>query len=242
MASTASETYPLANSQPYNFLNLDLYAQDTWKLTRTLTWTFGIRDTYNLNPLYPHDAVARLAGLFDAISHDANQPLSQAIRTGQSAIFASTPVAILQPRTALAWQFAPHTVLRTGFGLFSDLLPGSVVDLVGTNPPYSKTFQGGLPAPWEEPRLRRAFRERCGRNRGGESAFHFGLRERRAFLRLAPGESSLLPSADFDDRGPRWQAPRSLFHAVELHRGTPNRQLRESASAIRGHARGQSAL
>jgi hypothetical protein len=28
--------------------------------------------------------------------------------------------------------------------LFSDILPGSVVDLVGVNPPYSKTFQGGL--------------------------------------------------------------------------------------------------
>ena len=35
-------------------------------------------------------------------------------------------------------------MLRSGFGLFSDLLPGSVADLVGTNPPYSKTFQGGL--------------------------------------------------------------------------------------------------
>src|ERR1035441_6333273 len=31
-----------------------------------------------------------------------------------------TPTAILQPRTAIAWQFAPQTVLRTGFGLFSD--------------------------------------------------------------------------------------------------------------------------
>ena len=59
-------------------------------------------------------------------------------------IFASTPLALLQPRTAIAWQLTPKTVLRTGFGLFSDLLPGSVVDLVGTNPPYSKTFQGGL--------------------------------------------------------------------------------------------------
>ena len=35
-------------------------------------------------------------------------------------------------------------MLRSGFGPFSDLLPGSVVDLVGTNPPNSKTFQGGL--------------------------------------------------------------------------------------------------
>jgi hypothetical protein len=144
VASTASETFPLADSQPYNFLNLDFYAQDTWKVTRTLTWTLGIRDTYNSNPVNPHNALARLAGSFGSISHDVNQPLSQVIRTQQGTIFAATPTAILQPRTAIAWQVAPHTVLRMGFGLFSDLLPGSVVDLVGTNPPYSKTFQGGL--------------------------------------------------------------------------------------------------
>jgi hypothetical protein len=144
VASTATETFPLANSQPYNFLNLDFYAQDTWKLTRKLTWTFGIRDTYNSNPLNPHNAVARLDGSFDSISHDLNQPLNQVIQTHLGNIFAATPAAILQPRTAIAWQIAPHTVLRTGFGLFSDLLPGSVVDPVGMNPPYSKTFEGGL--------------------------------------------------------------------------------------------------
>jgi hypothetical protein len=144
VASTTSETFPLADSQPFHFLNLDFYAQDTWKVTRTLTWTYGLRDTYNSNPLNPHDAVARLAGSFASISHDVNQPLNQAIQTGQSTLFAATPVAILQPRTALAWQMAPNTVLRTGFGLFSDILPGSVADLVGTNPPYSNTFEGGL--------------------------------------------------------------------------------------------------
>src|SRR6202453_684618 len=144
VASTASETFPLADSQPYNFLNLDFYAQDTWKITHTFTWTFGIRDTYNSNPLNPHDAVARLEGSFASISHDVNQPLDAVIQTHLSNVFAATPLAILQPRTAIAWQIAPHTVLRTGFGLFSDLLPGSVVDLVGVNPPYSNTFQGGL--------------------------------------------------------------------------------------------------
>jgi hypothetical protein len=144
VASTASETFPQANSQPYNFLNVDVYAQDTWKVTKTLTWTFGIRATHNSNPVNPHDAVARLRGSWDAISHDVNQPLNQAIETHLGNIFASTPLAILQPRTAIAWQAASKTILRTGFGLFSDILPGSVADLVGVNPPYSKTFQGGL--------------------------------------------------------------------------------------------------
>ncbi|MGO9650081.1 MAG: carboxypeptidase regulatory-like domain-containing protein [Terriglobales bacterium] len=144
VASTATKTFPLTANEPYNFLNLDLYAQDSWKVTRTLTWTFGLRDTYNSNPLNPHDQVARLRGAFDSISHDVNQPPSAAIQTHLGNLFSSSPIAILQPRMAIAWQFEPHSVLRTGFGIFSDILPGSVADLIGANPPYVQTFRGGL--------------------------------------------------------------------------------------------------
>ncbi|MFZ1141908.1 MAG: carboxypeptidase regulatory-like domain-containing protein [Candidatus Sulfotelmatobacter sp.] len=144
VASTATKTFPTNQNEPFNFLNLDLYAQDTWKVTPKLTWTVGIRDTFNSNPLNPHDQVARLRGSFDSISHDVNQPLNAAIQRHLGNLFSSTPLAILQPRTAIAWQFEPKTVLRTGFGLFSDILPGTVADLVGMNPPYVQTFQGGL--------------------------------------------------------------------------------------------------
>jgi hypothetical protein len=143
-ANTASQTFPSNANEPFRFLNLDLYGQDTWKLTRALTWTIGLRNTFNANPLNPHDEVARLAGSFSSISHDVNQPLNQAIQTHLSSLFSSTPVAILQPRTAMAWQFEPKSVLRAGFGIFSDILPGTVADLIGTNPPYDNTFQGGL--------------------------------------------------------------------------------------------------
>ena len=144
VASTATRTFPVSANEPFNFLNLDLYAQDTWKVTGKLTWTFGIRDSLNSNPLNPHGQIARLHGSFASIPHDVNQPLNAAIQTGLGNVFSSTPLAILQPRTAIAWQFEPNTVLRAGFGIFSDILPGSVADLVGVNPPYVQTFQGGL--------------------------------------------------------------------------------------------------
>src|SRR5208282_5487578 len=123
VANTVSETFPSNANEPFNFLNLDVYAQDTWKVTRTLTWTFGLRDTFNSNPLNPHDQVARLRGSFGS---DVNLPLNAAIQTHLGNLFSSTPVAILQPRTAIAWQFEPKSVLRTGFGIFSDILPGTV--------------------------------------------------------------------------------------------------------------------
>ncbi len=144
VANTASQTFPSNANEPFNFLNLDVYAQDTWKVTRKLTWTFGVRDTYNSNPLNPHEQVGRLRGSFSSIAHDVNQPLNAAIQTHLGNLFSSTPIALLQPRTAIAWQFEPKSVLRTGFGIFSDILPGTVADLVGTNPPYVKTFQGGV--------------------------------------------------------------------------------------------------
>jgi hypothetical protein len=144
VASMATETFPTSANEPFNFLNLDLYAQDTWKVTRKLTWTIGLRDTFNSNPLNPHDHIARLTGAFDSISHDVNQPLSSAIHTALGNVFSATPLAILQPRTAVAWQFAPNSLLRAGCGLFSDILPGTIADVVGTNPPYVQTFEGGL--------------------------------------------------------------------------------------------------
>jgi hypothetical protein len=131
-------------NEPFNFLNLDLYAQDTWRVTQKITWTFGLRDTLNSNPLSPHNEVARLSGSFSSIAHNVNQPLDAAIQTHLNHLFSSTPLAILQPRTAVAWQLEPKAVLRAGFGIFSDILPGSVADLVGVNPPYVETFQGGL--------------------------------------------------------------------------------------------------
>ena len=55
VASTATQTFPSRANEPFRFLNLDLYAQDTWKVTRRVTWTFGVRDAFTSNPLNPHE-------------------------------------------------------------------------------------------------------------------------------------------------------------------------------------------
>src|SRR5260370_1188090 len=91
-----------------------------------------------------NSALEPIPGFFDSVSHDVNQPLNAVIQTGFGNVFSSTPLAIMQPRTAVAWQFEPKSVLRAGFGVFSDILPGTLADVVGVNPPYVKTFQGGL--------------------------------------------------------------------------------------------------
>ena len=243
VASTASETFPSANSQPFNFLNLDFYAEDTWKVTRAFTWTFGIRDTFNSNPTNPHDAVARLAGSFDSISHDVNQPLSQVIQTGRAGIFAATPLAILQPRTAIAWRIAPDTVLRTGFGLFSDLLTGQRGRSGGRE---SSLFEDlpGRPAGdcrWDVDRAgsrQQRHRRDCVR----QPALRLWICPRPAFLRVAIGESEHLPSPDFNDRRSGWHAPRALLYAVELRPGTPNRRDFQLTRSICRHAGGEPAL
>ena len=143
VASTVSKTFPTAANEPFNFLNLDFYAQDTWKLSPSLTWTFGLRDTDNSNPLNPHYQVARLDGSFYSIAHDVNQPLNQVNpdRPGQSSL---RPLRrrFCNPEWHLPGSYSRNTVLRTGFGVFSDILPGSVADLVGNEPAVRADISG----------------------------------------------------------------------------------------------------
>jgi hypothetical protein len=125
VASTATKTFPTSANEPFNFLNLDLYAQDTWKVTKKLTWTFGIRDTLNSNPLNPHQHIARLTGSFNSIPHDVNQPLNAAIQTGLGNVFSSTPSRYCNPEQPSPGSLNPRQccVLALGFSAIYCLAP-----------------------------------------------------------------------------------------------------------------------
>ena len=155
-----------------------------------------------------------------------NQPLNAAIQTGLGNVFS----------LARRWRFCSreprspgsssrNTVLRTGFGLFSDILPGSVVDLVGVESALLEDFPGrACSARWAARRSRREFpTARSMRPSRRISTFNSGFRARPTFLRLALGESGNLPSARRHHRRAGWQTSRALLHAVELRAGASDR-------------------
>ncbi|HWW88551.1 MAG TPA: carboxypeptidase-like regulatory domain-containing protein [Vicinamibacterales bacterium] len=147
-ASTVTRAFPASPVTTFSVSNIDVFAQDAVKITDRMTWTAGLRVAWITNPASTSGGLARLNAPFGEISHDVNQPISQVMSTGQSQVLDARPGAVWQPRTSLAWQATPRTVLRGGFGVFGDLLPaGSLVDALSTNPPFVNTFEGGLLGP-----------------------------------------------------------------------------------------------
>src|SRR5260370_32657275 len=140
-----TQSFPKTNGDRLALVNLDLYAMDTFKATSKLTLTIGLRTAWNSNPVSRHNAFSRLAGSFESISHDVNQPLNQVILSNQEKAFASTPLLQWQPRAALAYEIWPKTLLRAGFGIFASTLEGvQGPQFLSGNPPLNPRFAGGL--------------------------------------------------------------------------------------------------
>jgi len=135
--------FPASEDEPFGLVNLDSYFMDTLKASSKLTLTMGVRASWNSDPKDQRALITRLNGSFYDITHDPNQPLNSVITDGQSFVFQATPKIIWQPRVAFAYRFTPNTVLRGGFGVFSDIFPASLADSMATNPPYDNFFGEG---------------------------------------------------------------------------------------------------
>jgi len=143
-ASTATAGYPATQKERIALGNLDLYAVDTFRASQRLTLMFGLRATWNTDPVNQHGLFARPAGSFLNMEHEISQPLNEAIQTNVRTLFPGTPLLSWQPRASVAYKLSDKMALHAGGGVFNDIIPAQVADLGATNPPYAPVFVGGI--------------------------------------------------------------------------------------------------
>jgi hypothetical protein len=114
LANTVPEAY-LVSRTPSTlvFANWSLFAQDTWKATRTLTITYGLRWEYNAAPSSPNGTLPFTVTQVNDLATTALAPPGTPLWHAQKDDFA--------PRLGVAWQVLPNLVFRAGAGVFYDL-------------------------------------------------------------------------------------------------------------------------
>jgi len=138
-----NQSFALARSQRVAFYNLGVYAQDEWRARQNLTVTLALRIEHQSNPVCADRCFARLAGPFESLSHDPNQPYNLAILINQRKAYPDLNGILWAPRVSFAWQpfgVLRNTVLRGGIGIFYDSLPGALAENLTLNPPLSNQF------------------------------------------------------------------------------------------------------
>jgi hypothetical protein len=115
-----------------DFDQLSLFAQDTWKISRRLTLTYGLR--YELNPP-PRGADDRHQPY--TIQGDINNLAGLTLAAPGTPLYQTTK-ANFAPRVGAAWQVVQQPgrelVLRGGYGIFYDLGTGVINSAAGAFP------------------------------------------------------------------------------------------------------------
>jgi outer membrane receptor protein involved in Fe transport len=140
--------YPSRLSEPVALWGLGVYAQDEWRVTKSLKLTFGLRAEHDSNPVCQTDCAAQLTTPFSAASTDITTPYNQLVDAGRHQIFKSVDSINWAPRFGFAWSpgGSDKTVVRGGIGLFYDAFPAFLGDDFILNfPNYVPVTQFGVP-------------------------------------------------------------------------------------------------
>ena len=127
--------------------NVGVYAQDQWQIRPRLKLTAGIRIDRTGNPLCNNNCFSLYNGAFPHAGVTTMTPYNQLITTYQPHPFASVPKVNPQGRIGFNYDVTGNgrTVVRGGFGMFTDLYPAGFLDGFIDNLPnvYSTTITTG---------------------------------------------------------------------------------------------------
>ena len=136
----ASQNFPLNTNVPIALYQLGWYVSDEVKVTPNLKLTLSMRFDHLSNPVCQTGCFQSLSEPFQDLNPAA--PVNQALTTGEHTAFPSVSSVVYEPKVGFAWSpfGAKNTVVRGGFGIFSDAIPTGGIDDILTNAPNDPSF------------------------------------------------------------------------------------------------------
>jgi hypothetical protein len=138
--SLFNQSFPQVGAEFLRMYSLGFYLQDEWKARSNLTLTLALRLDRNSNIQCDANCFNEFGVPFSSVTHNPAIPYNAVIRTGVSNAFPSIEAIVPEPRIGVAYSPTMSTVIRGGFGIFSDLYQGLIADRFITNSPAVTTF------------------------------------------------------------------------------------------------------
>jgi hypothetical protein len=133
---------PSAGDQPVGISILGTYAEADWKPIPTFQLNAGVRFEKDFTPISEQGNFVRLNSDFFDLTGGTNTDTalySYMITTGHQAAFVNYTKFMIEPRIGFTWspKEGSNTVVRGGFGMFTDVFPGVIADNLFGNYPFT---------------------------------------------------------------------------------------------------------
>jgi hypothetical protein len=145
--TSLNQAFPSSPEEGFQFNTFGGYVADDWKVTDRLTVSLNLRLESYGNPTCSANCFSRLSSAFTGapVPNAASTPYNQFIVPDQHTAYPNTQTVVWEPRVGIAWKPAnrDNIVIRTGFGIFADELPGGLAENAAFNPPGFNAFTIG---------------------------------------------------------------------------------------------------